>query len=147
LTDDLFRPTIEARPVPAERPWRPGSIVYPAFFGGPLAATVLGVLNGRRLALDRTTTLAIAGAGGAAIAGRLVLTAALHPDSVGRLLGSVGGLLVWTVVLAVQKRPFRAYELRDGEPASLVRPGLAAAVGCGVLEAVVLVLVVGAVTG
>jgi hypothetical protein len=51
------------------------------------------------------------------------------------------------VVLAVQKRPFRAYELRDGEPASLVRPGLAAAIGCGVLEAVVLVLVVGAVTG
>jgi hypothetical protein len=121
--------------------------VYPAFFGGPLAATVLGVLNGRRLALDRTALLGIAGAGAAAIAGRLVLTAVLHPDSVGRLLGSVGGLLVWTVVLAVQKRPFRAYELRDGEPASLVRPGLAAAIGCGVLEAVVLVLVVGAVTG
>lgn len=147
MTDDLFRPTIEAQPVPAERPWRPGSIVYPAFFGGPLAAAVLGILNGRRLALGRTALLAIAAAGAASIVGRLVLTAALHPDRVGRLLGSVAGLLVWMVVLAAQKRPFRAYELRDGEPANLVRPGLAAAIGCGLLEITVLVLVVRAVTG
>jgi hypothetical protein len=147
LTDELFRPTIEARPAPVGRPWRPASIVYPAFFGGPLAAVVLGLLNGRRLALGRTALLGIAAAGAAGVAGRLMLTAVVHPHSVGRLLGGLAGLLVWLSVLAAQKRPFRAYELRGGEPAGLVGPGLAAVAGCGLLEVAVLVLVVRAVTG
>lgn len=142
MTDDLFRPTVTDRSVPEQRPWRPASIVYPASFGGPLAATVLGLLNGHRLVISRTAALVIAGTGGAAIAGRLILTVALDPNRGGRLLGSVAGLLVWIVLLTVQKRPFRTFELRGGEPASLVRPGLAAAIGCGLLEVAVLVLVV-----
>jgi len=109
--------------------------VYPAFFGGPLAATVLGLLNGRRLSLTRTHLMLIAVAGIAAIAARVVFVATTGGNSLGRLSGAVAGLLVWLVVNALQRRPFRAFLQNNGEPASLVWPGVLAAIGCGLAEA------------
>lgn len=143
VTDGLFRPTAASRPALVDRPWRPTSILYPAFFGGPLAGLVLGVLNGRRLALGRSARFGIAAAGVGGILARYVLTTALHEHGVAPILGSVTGAAAWGAVLAVQRRPFQEHELRDGETASLVWPGIAAAVGCGLLEAVVLGLAVG----
>ena len=142
MTDDLFRPTIEDRATVTTPPWRPQSILYPAFFGGPLAGTVLGLLNGRRLRLPTSSMLAIAVAGAAAIVARILVTPALTGQTSARLIGAVAGVLVWGVILLVQKRPFRVYEVGGGEPASLVAAGFAAAIGCGILEAVVLVSLV-----
>jgi hypothetical protein len=143
VDDELFRPTIETEPAPASAPpWQPDSIAYPAFFGGALAGTVLGLINGRRLGLRIGPLLCIAAAGAAAIAARALATAALDARSGTRLLGSIAGLAVWGVVLAFQKRPFRIYSARDREPASLVWPGIAAAIGCGLLEVLLVAMLV-----
>lgn len=141
MDDELFRATIQDRPRSAKPPWRPDSILYPAFFGGPTAAAVLGLINGGRLALPRARLAAVAGAAVVAFAARLAVTAWLAGGSGARLAGTVTGVLVWLVVMAVQRRPFRAYSF-DGEPARLVGPGFAAAIGCGLLEAIVIASVI-----
>lgn len=142
MQDELFNPTIHAQPPPGKPPWRPESILYPAFFGGPLAAATLGVLNGRRLALPGSHLLAIAAAGLAAFGARIVVSAAVEDRSVVRLAGTVAGVLVWLVVLGLQRRRFRTFSYRGGEPASLVGPGFAAFIGCGLLEAVLILVLV-----
>jgi hypothetical protein len=142
VPDELFTPTIRERPVDGKRPWRPESIFYPAFFGGPLAAATLGVLNGRRLRIPLGQVLTIGVAGLAAFAGRIVVTGLLEENSSARLAGTITGLLVWLVVLAFQRRPFRAYVYGDGEPASLTAAGFAAFLGCGLLEAIIIFAVV-----
>jgi hypothetical protein len=138
MQDELFSPTIRDRPTPGKPPWRPESILYPAFFGGPLAAATLGVLNGRRLALPGVQLLAIAAAGLVAFVARVAVSAAIDGNSGVRFAGTVGGILVWLVVLALQRKPFRAYTYRGGDPASLVGPGFAAFLGCGLLEAILI---------
>jgi hypothetical protein len=138
VPDELFTPTIRERPVGGKAPWRPESIFYPAFFGGPLAAATLGVLNGRRLGLPVARVLTIGAAGLAAFAARIVVTGALDENSSARLTGTITGVLVWLVVLAFQRRPFRAFVYGDGEPASLTGAGFAAFLGCGLFEAIVI---------
>ncbi len=136
MQDDLFRPTIHERPMPGRPPWRPGSIFYPAFFGGALAAATLGVLNGRRLGLGTGPLLAIAGAGLAALVARIVATGLIDGNSGARLAGALAGIATWAAIVAFQRRPFRAFTFSGADPESLIRPGLAAAIGCGLLEAV-----------
>lgn len=141
VSDELFTPTIKARPVPTKPPWRPESIVYPAFFGGPLAATVLGLINGRRLLLGSAQLWLIAATGLACFAGRLAAAMAWDSNSVGRLGGSIAGIAVWAVVNFLQRRPMRLFLHNDGEPASLIGPGIAAAIGCGLIEVLIIVAV------
>ncbi|MBM0225359.1 MULTISPECIES: hypothetical protein [Micromonospora] len=144
MADDLFTPTItpaayaEGRP-----PWRPGSLVYPAVFGGALAATVLALVNARRLRLPVGAVLAIVGTGLAALVARLAITVVLldgHTSGPARLVGALSGVLVWSVANLTQKGRFRTYEMRGGQAASLVLPGIAAALGLGIVEAVLIVL-------
>jgi hypothetical protein len=142
MQDELFSPTIRERPAPGRPPWRPESILYPAFFGGPLGAATLGVLNGRRLALPGLQLALIAVAGLAGFGARLAVSAAVEGNSGVRLAGAVAGSLVWLVVLAFQRRPFRTYAYRGGEPASLVWPGIAAFVTFAILEAVLILVLV-----
>src|SRR5262245_10355050 len=106
MQDELFSRTIRERESATKPPWRPDAIFYPAFFGGPIAAATLGLLNARRLALPRATLLAIAAAGAVAFATRLVLSATIDGSSALRLLGSVTGVLVALVVAAIERRPF-----------------------------------------
>jgi hypothetical protein len=138
MQDELFRPTIQQRSAPDEPPWRPESIMYPAMFGGPLAATTLGVLNGRRLGLSGRQLLAIGAAGLVAFGARLAIGAATDGVSVVRVAGMLTGALVWLVVLSFQRAPFRAYSYGGGEPASLVAPGFAAVICCGVPESLLI---------
>jgi hypothetical protein len=44
--------------------------------------------------------------------------------------------------LAFQRKPFRAYTFRDAEPASLTGPGIAAAIGGGLLEIILILVLV-----
>jgi hypothetical protein len=143
MSDDLFRPTVRERPVSGKRPWRPESIFYPAFFGGPLAAATLGVLNGRRLRLPSGQLALIAAAGLVAFGIRVALSLWLADGNSGvRLAGSVTGALAWLAVIGLERRPFRAYSYADGEPAGLVGPGFAAAIGLGLVEALIIFLVI-----
>jgi hypothetical protein len=139
MADDLFRPTIRERPVSGKRPWRPESIFYPAFFGGPLAAATLGLLNGRRLRIPGAHLALIAVAGLVAFGVRVGLSLWLAEGNSGvRLAGSVTGALAWLAVLSTERRPFRAYTYADGEPAGLVGPGFAAVIGLGLTEAIII---------
>jgi hypothetical protein len=142
MQDELFRPTIREQQAPGKPPWRPESILYPAVFGGPLAGAALGILNGRRLALSGRPLLAIGAAGLAGFGARLAVGAAADGNFPVRLAGLLTGALVWLVLLSFQRAPFRAYTYRGGEPASLVGPGFAAAIGFGVLEAVLILVLV-----
>jgi hypothetical protein len=142
MQDELFSPTIREQPAPGKPPWRPESILYPAFFGGPMAAAALGVLNGGRLALPGRHLAAIGAAGLAGFGARLAIAAAVDGNAPVRFGAMIAGILVSLVVLAFQRKPFRAYTYGGGEPASLVGPGIAAAVGFGVLEAVLILVLV-----
>ena len=142
MQDELFSPTIRERPAPGRPPWRPDSILFPAVFGGPLAAATLGVLNGRRLALPGLHLAAIAAAGLAGFAARLTVSAFVEPNAGVRAAGAIAGALVWLVVMAFQRRPFRTYTYRGGDPDRLVLPGFAAFVVFGLLEAVLIQVLV-----
>jgi hypothetical protein len=142
MDEELLRPTIDAAPVTGSSPpWRPDSIAYPAFFGGALAATVLGLINGRRLGVKLGPLLAIAATGIAAVVGRVLVTNAINAGGSTRVLGSAAGLAVWGVIMTVQKRPFRAFLYWGRDPASLVGPGWAAMIGCGLVETLVVLAV------
>lgn len=138
MSDDLFTPTIKAPAPTATPPWRPDSIVYPAFFGGVLTATVLGLINWRRLDLGRNALLLIAGAGLACLIGRIVVVAAVGGTTVGRISGSIAGLLTWLVINHLQRRPFRAALNRGVEPSSLIWPGIGATLGLGLVEGILI---------
>lgn len=145
MADDLFTPTITPTAYPETRrpPWRPGSLIYPAILGGTLAGTTLALINARRLRLPAPATLAIAGAGLVALAARVIITVTLLDGRVsgpGRLIGALCGALAWAVANLVQKGPFRSYEMRGGEPTSLVKAGIAATLGLGLIEGLVVVL-------
>ncbi|NJP31963.1 hypothetical protein [Micromonospora thermarum] len=145
MADDLLTPTVAAEAYEVRRtPWRPQSLLYPAVFGGPTAVTVLGLVNGARLGVSRRATMAVAGAGVAALAARIAVTlwlSAAGTERPSRVIGAVAGALAWLAVAAVQKPRFRAYELRGGEPASLWGPGLAAVLVCGFAEAALILAV------
>lgn len=148
MADDLFTPSITPATYRERRPpWRPGSLLYPAVFGGATAVTVLALVNAGRLRLPGRAVLAILGAGLAALVARAVVTVTLldgQPGGPARLIGALAGALVWLPVNLLQKGPFRAYELRRGQPASLWGPGVAAVLVFGIAEALVILLVAGA---
>jgi hypothetical protein len=143
MSQDLLVPTVTP-PVTRERPpWDLRALLYPAAFGGALAATVLGLINGYRLGVGTARQAAVGVAGAAAIALRIGLLVALRGRHY-ELLAAVNagaGMLAWSAVRKVQLRAERAFLLRGGEAASLWLPGLVAALGCGLAEAVVTFLV------
>ncbi|MBO4207566.1 hypothetical protein [Micromonospora echinofusca] len=140
VPDPLLTPTITATPPVGVPPWRPQSLLVPAVLGGVLAVTVLGLVNAGRLDQSRSARLALLGTGLLALGARIAVTLLLTPSVGGpaRAVGAAAGVLTWLTVRGTQSRPFRAYELRGGEPARLFWPGLAAIVGFGVVEAVLL---------
>lgn len=147
MSDDLFTPTITSA-VPAKPPWRVDSLVYPAFFGGPLAAAVLGLLNARRLRVGPLAFLAVAATGIGAIAVRIAFLVSIGGLLLGAytLVGVVPGLAVWAAIRSTQNRPYRSFALRGGEPAKLFWPAVAAVLGCGLAEAVVTLSIVNGVS-
>jgi hypothetical protein len=134
MHDELLRPTIDGRAPSGARPWRPLAIAYPAYLAGPLTAAVLGAVNGHRLGPATTRLAAIGAAGLFAFGARVALSPPADDFVDVRQVGGVAGLLVWLVVLGLQGKPFRAYLRGRARPSSLVRPGLAAVLGCGLLE-------------
>lgn len=70
LDETLFSPSLNSSHASGHRtgpkPWRLGSQIYVAFFGGTIAATLIALLNGRRLGLDRGKMLLV-GATGTAV--------------------------------------------------------------------------------
>jgi len=123
------------------------SIGFLTFFGGVVAGTVISVLNAGRLGASPRRRWLIAGVGVVGLAVTVPLVIVLYDDGEGRgayrLAARVVAMLVYLVQARVLGPLDRAFQLRDGEYASLWLPGLAAVVGLGVTEAVVLAVLVG----
>lgn len=146
--DDLLKPTIAEQPLSMDPPWSVDSLVYPAFFGGPLAVTYLAAVNARRLGVGERHVALILGAGVAALLAQLAVIAfVLQEVSSGaqRFSFSLAGVAVWGVAKYVQRRPFRIYLLRGGKPASLWGPGIAAVIASVLVQFILVSIVNSAV--
>jgi hypothetical protein len=146
MPDELLRPTIGADVDISARPWRLMSQAYIAFFGGVVATTVIAVLNARRLGVPvkGQRLIALSGLGGlvlAAVALRL-LTDEVSATSGTQVAIRVIAVLTCLGQLRIQQPMDRAFQLRGAEYKSLWGPGIAAVIGGGLLEAVLLALVV-----
>ena len=148
--DDLFTPSLSGGrlgvPPAGERPWRLGSQFYVAFLGGPVAAGLVGYLNGRRLGLPSARLAAIAAMGLASLAAVAVALAVVggSDNRPLRLLSAVGGVVAYLGIRQLQQGADRRYGVgrRDDETYdSLWLPGLGIVVLGGLAAAVVLAVV------
>ncbi|NEA32707.1 hypothetical protein [Streptomyces sp. SID13031] len=149
MPDDLLRPTIGADVDLSVRPWRLMSQAYVAFFGGVIATTVIASLNARRLGVPASgrRLILLTGFAGLVLAAVAIalLTDEVTASSGTRVVIRVIAILTCLVQLRFQQPMDRAFQLRGTEYKSLWGPGLAAVIGCGLLEVVLLALVVIAV--
>jgi hypothetical protein len=123
--------------------------VYPAFFGGPVAVTVLAAINARRLGGSGRVVSLICAAGAVALSAQLLVAAFFLQEtsaSVQRFSYSLAGVAVWGVAQYLQRRPFRVFLLRGGKPASLWGPGIGMVIVSALLQFLLLQLVNSAVS-
>jgi hypothetical protein len=145
MPDELLRPTIGADVDLSVRPWRLMPQAYVAFFGGVIATTVIAFLNARRLgvvASKRRLILAL-GAVGLVVAA-VVLTFLTDDTSTSsgiRVAIRVVAVATCLAQLRIQQPMDRAFQLRSSEYASLWGPGIAAVIGGGLVEVVLLAIV------
>ena len=147
---DLLTPTLtEHRPRDwHERlPWRLGSQVFVAFLGGPVAVTIIAVLNGARLRMPRERLLLMAAIGVAGtIAG--VLAAGLIDLGSARLLVQVAGVLTAGPLHLLQRSPDRVHSTfsphhdPEDDYGSLWLPGLGAVLAGWLVQLTLVGLVV-----
>ena len=153
MTDDLLQPTVTTNP-PASRqkPWRIGSQVWIAFFGGILPVTVIAILNAQRLGIDKRKRWLMAAAGFVAlvILGALWFRVPVKPSFITfareardmRIYGRVIAVAVFLLLAAMQKPAEARYmTFSDGEHASLWKAGFLATFFLGLLQNVALPLI------
>jgi hypothetical protein len=145
--DDLLQPTLaghERQPM-RDKPWRVSSQVYVAFFGGPLAVGAIATYNAMTLGMPGRARLAIVALALAAEAAFVAVVLATDTDQV-RLFSIVAGLAAFGGAYLLQRSPDRVYHYHadEDEPyASLFGPGLAAVIVARLVEAVLIVGVLG----
>lgn len=153
--DELLRPTVGERAserAGAKRPWRLGSQIYVAFFGGALAAAAVAVLNARALGLSRARQWAIAGIGVAGLAASILVIALIVAGQDGDGSAPVGtparvvAIVAWGAMYLLQRTADRVYAFhaRDDDPyASLWGPGIAAVIAGALVQAGLAVAILG----
>ncbi len=108
---DLLTPTLQGH-VPRDwrgrLPWRLESQVYPAILGGPAAATLVALVNARRLRIDARTVALMAVGGVLLTALGLGAVAAFDSDAM-RLLIGAAGLAAYGAFYLVQRAPDRVH--------------------------------------
>ena len=149
VEDDLLQPSLETARAPVapkgSRPWRLGSQVYVAFFGGVLATTAIAFLNGRRLGMEQRRIGAVLGIGalGVATAAAVALLVGVELQTL-RILERGIALATFGGQYLVQRTPDRVYHYftgthdEDEDYDSLWVPGLIAVVVGGVLQLLLL---------
>jgi hypothetical protein len=141
MADELLRPTIVANVDLSVRPWRLMSQAYVAFFGGVIAVTVIAWLNARRLGVGAARQRLILGVGAISLvvsAAVVVLMTGDDADSGLRVVTRVVAVLCCLVQLRLQRPMDRAFQLRGTDYKSLWGPGIAAVIGLGLLELLLL---------
>jgi hypothetical protein len=151
--DELLTPTLaeqRAHTPSIDRPWRLGSQVYVAFFGGVLAVTAIAILNARRLGMAGKSLWLMGAVGAAGLAGALTVVALIGDSGSGsssRIPARIVALAACGVLFLLQRRADRVYHYHaraDDPYDSLLGPGLIACFTVGILEAILIVVVRGA---
>jgi len=144
--DELLRPSVtEDRPAgtAARRPWRLGSQIYVAFFGGAAGAAAIGVLNARALGLSSARQWAIAGLGLAGLAASVLVVALIGADQDGdgslppSTVARVVAIVAWGGMYLLQRTADRvySYHAREDDPyASLWGAGIAAVIVGAIIQ-------------
>lgn len=142
----LLQPTLQDH-VPRtyegrSRPWRTGSQIYVAILGGPVAVTVIALLNARRLRMPRSKELVIAAVG--IVATLAAIAVILAAPGEGRVLAGLMGAVAAGPFYLLMRSYDRAYfsftndDLSEDEAyESLWGPGIAAVIGGLILTAAV----------
>jgi hypothetical protein len=141
MADELLRPTITANVDLSVRPWRLMSQAYVAFFGGVLAVTLIAFLNARRLGVDAARQRQILAVGVVALVVSAAVVVFLTDDEASsglRIATRVVAVLCCLVQLRIQRPMDRAFQLRGTDYKSLWGPGIAAVIGLGIVELVLL---------
>jgi len=141
MPDELLRPAIGAGVDISVRPWRLMSQTYVAFFGGVIASTIIASLNARRLGVDvaKRRLILLIGAGG--LVAVIAAFSLLDGDDLtsGLRVGvRVIAILTCLAQLRLQRPMDRAFQLRGTDYRSLWVPGIAAAIGGAIAEALIL---------
>lgn len=148
--DELLTPTLgeqRAHAPSIDRPWRLGSQVYVAFFGGVLAVTAIAILNARRLAMPSRSLWLLGAVGAVGLAGALTAVALIgDTGSSSRVPARIVALAACGVLYLLQRRADRVYHYHaraENPYDSLLGPGLIACFTVGILEAILIVVVRG----
>ena len=144
MPDELLRPTIRSDVDLSVRPWRLMSQTYVAFFGGVIAVTVIAFFNARRLGVEAAKRRLMLLVGGLGLVAAAVVITVLTEDSTSsglRIAIRVVAVVCCLILLRIQQPMDRAFQLRGVDYGSLWGPGIAAVIGGGVLEAVLLAIV------
>jgi hypothetical protein len=146
VDDDLLRPSLADRRIDAGRPlpFRLGSQVYVAFFGGALALGAIAGWNSWALEQPRRAQALIAAVALAAEAGLLLVVAFALDGDAGRIAGIGAGLVAYGAAYLIQRSADRVYHYhsREDEPyGSLLGPGIVVVVSARIVES----LLIGAV--
>jgi len=143
----LLAPTLQdhvAEPV-RERPWRLGSQVYVAFFGGCIAVTAIALINATKLRVPNPQRIAIAVAGVVGLAATLVFAALAIsgsdvPDGA-RVATQLIAIAAWGPMYLIQRQRDNIYQVfyaesedQDEAYESLIGPGLAAVIVGGAIQ-------------
>lgn len=150
---ELLRPTLAnaADAGSGSRPWRVDSQIWVALFGGALAPTAIAYLNGRRLGNDpgKQRLMLVVGALGLALAVVVNYLLGLRENAVPPFLANqVVGVITWVGLYRLQRTADRVYDAYgSGERESLLAPGIAAAVGLGIVQIVVVAMIISAIGG
>jgi len=145
LSPSLVRTRYDVLPE-GRRPWRLGSQFYVSVLGGPVAAGLVGYLNGRRLGLPAARLAAIAAVGLAALVAVAIAAAAVssNADAPLRGISMIGGAVGYLAIRELQKDADRRHGAGRGDDESydsLWRPGILIVVGGGLAAAVVIAAV------
>lgn len=132
---DLLTPTLtEHRPRDwsAHLPWQLGSQVFVAFLGGPLAVTIIAVLNGVRLRMPRSSLLLMAAIGAVGTIAGALAAGLIDAGAAPRLLVQIAGVVTSGPLYLLQRSPDRVHSTfsphtdPEDDYGSLWGPGIAA---------------------
>lgn len=149
---DLFQPTVGTKAADYDPlPWRPESNFYVAFFGGIIPATAIAFVNARRLKAPQAAWIILA-LGAVAFVAFLAVGYNLDQNAVSgddasryaRLGARIGGVVLHFAFMGLLKRPSRRFQVVRGDDyAPMWGPGLAAGLIGGIVQACVLLGVMG----
>ena len=150
--DDLFAPSLRGvrrAPLPeGSRPWRLGSQLYVGFFGGALPVAAIAWVNAGRVGVpaSRRRLIPLIGLAGVVATIAAAVVGGTDLGSTNRLIARIAGVVTFGLLFLVQ-RPFdRVYHsFTEGDEEQIYDrmwgPGLAATVGLGLIQVLLLVAV------